>query len=252
MKRAIIKAPLQPDAEAAGAPKTIAESVYRRFRQDILWGKFEPGAPLRSEQLKKTYDVGISPLREALSRLASEQLVTLTAQRGFRVATLTIEDVLDTMETRIVIESEALSRSIGQGDVAWETGIVSSFHTLSRLELPQGPGDEAETWAKHHRAFHMALLAGCRSRWLYHLAGSLFDQAERHRFLLAVKEPDGDMARDTNTEHRRIMEAAIAGKAKVALAALDYHYRTTAESVVEILSSRAGSAAPEVARLKYV
>jgi GntR family carbon starvation induced transcriptional regulator len=249
MKRAIIEGHSQQQVEAAGPPKTIAEAVYRRFRQDILWGQLEPGAPLRSEQLKNAYNVGISPLREALSRLVSEQLVTLSGQRGFRVAPLTIEDVLDTMETRIVIESEALTRSMRQGGVPWETGIVSSFHTLSRCAIPDGPGEGAETWAMHHRAFHMSLLAGCGSRWLCHMAGSLFDQAERHR-LLTIKEPYDGVARDAAAEHRGIMEAALSRNVKAALAALDHHYRTTAEFVVEILSEKQRSGMPEVARLK--
>jgi hypothetical protein len=66
-----------------------------------------PGSPLRSDQLRARYDVGISPLREALTRLVSERLVTSVGQRGFRVAPLTAYDVEDTMMTRIVIEREA-------------------------------------------------------------------------------------------------------------------------------------------------
>ena len=54
-------------------------------------------------------------------RLVSERLVTLVGQRGFRVAPLSAYDVEDTMATRLVIEGEALTRSIERGDMAWET-----------------------------------------------------------------------------------------------------------------------------------
>lgn len=221
---------IEEDEEPA---KTVSEAVYRQFRQDILWGKLPPSAPLRSSELRHTYDVGISPLREALSRLASEKLVTLSGQRGFRVAPLTIEDVLDTMETRIILESEALARSIHSGSLEWETGVVSSFHALSRIEAPQGPGEKAESWAKHHRKFHMALIAGCGSRWVMTLAKSLFDHAERHR-IIAIQDPAE--TRDTVTEHRRLMEATLAGNVKAAVAALDYHYRATADLVVKAIT----------------
>jgi DNA-binding GntR family transcriptional regulator len=245
MKRAVESIDIPPMDEENESPKTLSEAVYRRLRQDILWGNLPPGSPLRSDELKRTYDVGISPLREALSRLVSERLVTLSGQRGFRVAPLTVEDVLDTMETRIVLECEALTRSIHSGSLAWETGIVSSFHSLSRIELPRGPGEQAEIWAKHHRDSHMAFLAGCGSRWMMLLARSLFDHAERHRILALHEEHE---SRDATEEHRRIMEAALARNAKAAVGALDYHYRTTAEFVVKCISAREESSSRKVVR----
>ena len=104
MKRSVAEIhSINPDQP--GVSRTIAESTYRRIRQDILWVRFAPGSPLRSDELRARYGVGISPLREALTRLASERLVTSVGQRGFRVAPLTAYDVEDTMATRILIES---------------------------------------------------------------------------------------------------------------------------------------------------
>ena len=233
MKRSV--ADTSSAAELADAPRTLAESIYRRLRQDILWGLLAPDAPLRSDELRSTYDVGISPLREALSRLTAERLVTMVGQRGFRVAPLTIGDVVDTVETRLVIEREALARSIEHGDIEWETGVVAAFHTLSRIPIPKSPGPEAEIWARHHREYHMALLAACGSRWQIELAGLLFDQAERHRILRARIGPRRKLTRDTATEHKQIFDAALGRNAKAAIAALDTHYRTTADQVVAAL-----------------
>src|SRR5271170_3812961 len=157
MKRSVAEAAPEPDHH--GVPRTIAESIYRRLRQDILWGRFAPGSPLRSDRLRARYDVGISPLREALTRLASERLVTSVGQRGFRVAPLTAYDVEDTMKTRIVIEREALTKSIERGDIAWETAVVAAFHGLSRNPIPKEPGTATQVWAVHHRQFHMSLLS---------------------------------------------------------------------------------------------
>lgn len=166
--------------------------------------RLAPGAPLRSDELRARYNVGISPLREALTRLASERLVTSVGQRGFRVAPLTAYDVQDTMMTRIVIEREALARSIRNGDIAWETAVVAAFHALSRNPIPTEPGAATQIWAAHHRQFHMALLSACNSRWQLELAGLLFDQAERHRLLRGKFLPRQKLKRDTVREHRRI------------------------------------------------
>jgi DNA-binding GntR family transcriptional regulator len=226
-----------------GAPRTIAESIYHRIRQDILWMHLAPGSPLRSDELRARYEVGISPLREALTRLASERLVTSVGQRGFRVAPLTAYDVEDTMMTRIVVEREALARSIQNGDIAWETGLVASFHALSRNPIPKEPGPATETWAIHHRQFHMALLCACGSRWQMELAGMFFDQAERHRMLRVKFGPQQKLKRDTLREHKQIFDAALARDAKAAVRALEAHYETTAKQVSAVIARSARPAA---------
>src|SRR4029078_7554831 len=87
MKRSV--AEIHPiNHDQAGASRTIADSAYRRIRQDILWGRFAPGSPLRSDELRARYGVGVSPLREALTRLVSERLGTSGGQRGFPGAPL--------------------------------------------------------------------------------------------------------------------------------------------------------------------
>jgi len=241
MKRSVVQA---YSAEAGhDAPRTIAESIYRRIRQDILWGQLAPGTALRSDKLRARYKVGVSPLREALTRLASERLVTSIGQRGFRVAPLTEYDVGDTMHARIVIEREALARSIENGDITWETALVAAFHALSRNPVPRQPGPATEVWAAHHRQFHMALIASCGSRWLVELAGLLFDQAERHRLLRVKFGSKSRLKRDIVREHKQIFEATMARDVKAAVRALERHYQTTAQQVGSVMA-RLPAAAP--------
>lgn len=236
MKRSVAEAHYS-NVDRIGAPRTIAESIYHRVRQDILWGRFAPGAPLRSDELRARYDVGISPLREALTRLASERLVTSVGQRGFRVAPLTAYDVEDTMTMRIVIERDALAKSIQNGDIAWETGVVAAFHALSRNPIPpKEPGPATESWATCHRQFHMALLSACGSRWQMQLAGLLFDQAERHRMLRVKFAPPQKLKRDTVREHKQIFDAALSRDVKAAVRALEKHYEATAKQVAAVLA----------------
>jgi GntR family carbon starvation induced transcriptional regulator len=236
MKRSVAEAHY-PNADQNGVPRTIAESIYQRLRQDILWGRFAPGSPLRSDELRARYDVGVSPLREALTRLASERLVTSVGQRGFRVAPLTAYDVEDTMKTRIVIERDALAKSIEYGDMAWETALVAAFHALSRNPIPpKEPGPATAGWALCHRQFHMALLSACGSRWQMQLAGLLFDQAERHRILRVKFAPPQRLKRDTVREHKQIFDAALSRDVKAAVKALEKHYETTAKQVTAVMS----------------
>ncbi len=229
MKRSLAPEPHHAEAGDA-APRTVAEAVYKRLRQDIVWNRLPPNAPLRSDELRAAYDVGVSPLREALSRLVSERMVTAVGQKGFRVAALSAADVIDIMETRLVIESEALTRSIRNGDTAWERELVASFHGVSRAPVPQITGADAEVWASHHRQFHMALIGACGSRWQFDLSALLFDQAERYRAVRARIVPSPRLKRSVVAEHRELFEAAMARDARAAVKALDRHYRATADA----------------------
>jgi len=222
-----------------GAPRTIAESVYRRIRTDIVWGHLPPDAPLRSDGLREKYAVGISPLREALTRLATEGLVIGVEQKGFRVAPVTEHDVTDTMQTRFVVEKEALTASLKQGDLSWEISLFASFHALSSTAIPNAPGDAAENWARRHRQFHMALIAACGSTLQIELAGMLFDRAERHRVwaLKLMLQTRSRLRRNVLAEHRSIYDAAVARNSKAAVDALGRHYEATADQVIAALQN---------------
>ena len=80
--------------------------------------------------LSARYDMGFSPLREALSRLQVERLVIAEALRGFRVAPLSIDEMQDAISTRILVESDALRLSIRHGNDDWSAGIVAALYAL--------------------------------------------------------------------------------------------------------------------------
>src|SRR5205085_6496812 len=68
------------------AKETLASHVYDRLRQDIISVAIEPGEKLHIRSLCERFEVGLSPMREALSRLSSERLVAQSDHRGFAVA----------------------------------------------------------------------------------------------------------------------------------------------------------------------
>jgi DNA-binding GntR family transcriptional regulator len=232
MKRSVAS---REEFVSSEAPRTVSEAVYQRLRQDIIWGTLPPDAALRSDELRANYDVGISPLREALSRLVAERLVTTVGQRGFRVAPLTAADVMDVAQARLVIEKDSLVRSIQNGDIGWEREIVASYHTLSRNPFPAAIGPALQQWVGFHRQFHVALIAACGSRWQLEIASQLFDQAERHRAVRAKIVPKPKLKRDVAAEHEEIYEATLARDAKAAVAALERHYEATTKQVLVAL-----------------
>src|SRR5471032_289188 len=109
---------------------TQAEEAFDRLRHDILAVKFRPGERMHVVRLRTAYGLGATPLREALSKLSSLELVTAEGQRGFRVAPVSIANLLDITKTRAWIESIALRASIVAGDRHWESQILAAAHRL--------------------------------------------------------------------------------------------------------------------------
>ena len=91
---------------------TLVDIALRRIREDILRGVHVAGSKLRVEDLRNKYDIGASPLREALSRLVSYGLVTSEGQKGFRVASISEKDIRDITSTRKLLEHAALKESL--------------------------------------------------------------------------------------------------------------------------------------------
>jgi GntR family transcriptional regulator, carbon starvation induced regulator len=233
-KRTVLKAahPIPPDAAEEGI--TLAETAYRSIRRDIISGELQPGQPLRLEALKQRYGLSFSPIREALNRLKSERLAVLVALRGFSVAPLSRDEIRDTIETRILIECDALRRALHRGGKDWETRIVAAFHALSwhvkrlaqAMRVPTA--EEIEELEARHCDFHHALIADCGSPWLLDLADRLYAQTERYRRPTLIPGGATRGSRNVTLEHKQIMDATLNRDEARALSLLAEHYRRTA------------------------
>ncbi len=221
--------------------RTAANDIYQRLRADIVRGVLQPEAPLKSDEIRAAYNIGISPLREALTRLTAERLVTSIGQQGFRVAPLGAANVLDTMKARVLIESEGLRLSIEGGNNDWEARVAGAAHLLRRTALSKDLGPAAEIWAVAHQRYHATLISACNSAWLIQLADILFAQAERHRLSVVHARIAPDM-RDMEAEHEEIFEATIARQTKKAIAALTRHYERSGMRVAQLIESLASNA----------
>jgi DNA-binding GntR family transcriptional regulator len=220
-------------------PHTLATSVYAQLRRDVLRGVFRPGERLRFDALCERYEIGATPLREALNRLSAEELVHREEQRGFRVAPVSLSDLAELTKTLCWITELALREAIKNGDTAWEESVVLAAHRLSRVprEGEEGYASFNPEWEERHRDFHLALIAACGSRWLIDFYAMLMDRNTRYRYLAFA---DGSEPRDIEAEHQAIYDAVLARDADRAVLAANMHLRKTTDSVVARESDLSG------------
>lgn len=228
--------PLRSDDQTA--PLTRVEETRLRMRADIIAGTLEPGSKLAVEHLRKRYEVGSSTIREALSLLLPDGLVTARGQRGFAVAPISIEDLQDLGSTRILLETNALAESIAAGDDDWEAGIVAAFHRLAKAQeavdnLVEGAPAE---WELRNKQFHDATTAACGSRWVLRMLDMMHHHTERYRRLSLT---DRTIPRDVHAEHLALMETTLARDADAACEVAAAHIQRT----TDLLATRYGAAA---------
>lgn len=233
----------------AETAQTLNAAVLMRMRADIIACRLMPNERLRVEPLRERYRMGTSPIREALMRLEAEGLVELEQNKGFRVAEVSRENLIDLMRTRIEIENIALRWSLEKGDVDWEANLLSAFHRLSRKSKiePSRPEAISEPWSREHADFHTALVAACGAPTLLHFRARLFEQAERYVALSIMS--DGPL-RDDVGEHKQLMRAALSRDVDKTLELNRAHITRTLDKVSASLSARKGVAAARASAAK--
>lgn len=213
---------------------SLAERAYQRLRSEILHGDLMPGERLRPADLQDRFQLGLTPIREALMRLSSENLVALDTHRGSRVSEASAAGLSDLMATRRSIESLCLRSAMTHGDAAWEAEVVAAMHLLSRTALPRSAKDrEAATlWESRHRRFHYALVSACQEKWLLWFWNILADHSERYRkFRLLQRKPAKSKARDIEAEHLALMQAVLARDHDRSIRLMSDHLTATEKSV---------------------
>jgi DNA-binding GntR family transcriptional regulator len=183
----------QHSSASAAAADTLSERAANLLEQDIISGVLAPGARLGIIDLVQRYEIGATPLREGLSRLVSRGLIIGIGQRGFRVANVSRDDLLDITRMRTVVEIEALRLAIELGDDAWEAGVLGALHQMRRhIERTANAFREgAPEFDRLHKGFHTALLSACGSKRLLAAHSDLYDQAYRYRRVMMRSFDDG-------------------------------------------------------------
>ncbi len=217
--------------------QTFAQLVQARLADDILNGSLEPGSKLKLQALCETYEVSMSPLREALARLTGRGLVFQEGQRGFRVAEASFDDLRDVTETRIHIETTALCLAMERGGDEWEATVLAAHHRLARRLRSKDLLVDA-AWETLHRGYHMALIEACGLPRLLDICTGLHDHFDRYRRLAVLHANRHPKLRSS---HAAIVKFTLARDAERAVALLTEHIQESSDQFAGLLKSEGAS-----------
>jgi len=219
-------------------PRSEAERAYQLLRRELLNGEWLPNERLRPQALQQRFALGLTPIREALMRLAVDGLVQGESQRGFRACGVSSEEWRDLMSARRELERSCLAAAIELGDAGWEARIAEAMEQLARTPLPKTASDRkaAELWEVRHRHFHFALVSACGSPWRLRFWNTLTDHSERYRKLrLLRRKESAAKVRDAVGDHFAITRAVLARDTARATQLMDTHLATTETAIAGLL-----------------
>lgn len=187
---------------------TVRDQVYEMLRASILAGKLLPGQPLVEAHISAQLNTSKTPLREAFLRLEAERLVMLSPHKGAAVSSLSLQELRNCQDVRLVLEVAAFERAAGQITVD-ELDRARSW--LERMREGARRGDW-ETYRQAHRPFHRTLFEAARNEVLTKTLLDLFDRMQRYsRFCLErntdywLRDEEGHHATFTALERRDVV-----------------------------------------------
>ena len=211
--------------------RTLAERALADLHDAILSGALLPGAPLRLEHLARTLDMSPMPIREAIRELERLGLAEHVPHRGARVSRLSSDDLRDTYEARLALETLAVRQAAARFT---EDDAAAAEHRLVEHVRAYKADDQRRARAAHAE-FHLGLYAASGSTWLPRLIRPLWENSERYRVAALYSRRSLERRR---REHERILEACIAHDPDEAEVALREHLVVTANEVARRMGER--------------
>lgn len=210
--------------------ETLSSSCFNKIKDLILTGALLPAERIKGDYLKTYLGVGLSPIREALSRMVNTGLIELVDNVGFRVAAISKENLLDFYRSYAKIELLLFKESIDNGNSDWETAIVSRLYQLSKVEN-SGSKVEYGLWSSLNEKFHEALISGCSLNELKKIRDN-YSLRKTWYHNLAYSQVKNELLSVNHKEHSKIAELALARNFELASILLHKHTMQGFDNVV--------------------
>lgn len=189
--------PTRADGEK---PQTAADQAYAVLRQEILNCELAPGARIIEADIAERLDMSKTPVKKALGMLMHEGFVEVLPRHGYRVTEITLADVQEIYQLRLIIEPAA-------AELAASNATPEQLQELRKL-VDDAPDDSQEEQASKVLKFHEILAEASGNARLALILSGLLDEMQR---LLSMGLDIGASLSLQAGEHRELLDALLTG-----------------------------------------
>lgn len=212
------------------ARANLNEQVYETLRRAIIRREHAPGAKLSLHELAEELHVSRSPVHHALTRLVSDGLLTVKARRGYFVAPVTAQALVEGYEVRIALELHA-------ADIAVDTASDEQIAVLRTMLDATAAARSDEEWTAANAGFHETQidLAGNT------LLSRLYRELSVNLLMQVIRGGRLDRHQLVVGEHERIVAGFEARDQAATRTAITLHIESARRSALDAVA-RAGGA----------
>jgi DNA-binding GntR family transcriptional regulator len=189
-------------------PPTKADAAYLELRDQILRGGLAPGERIDQELLANSLGLSTTPLREALRRLESEQLVVRSAHRDVVVAPLSFDEARQLFEVRMELDVFAIRGAVSamtEAELAEADSLIAAKTNERAASYLRRHGIAHQPEFAGPRAFHHLLFAGSHNPVLIEILEGLWARTERYAIL--VRAHSSDRSEPNRNDHKEMVAA---------------------------------------------
>lgn len=208
------------------APDTALHSqAYEKIKHEIITLRFRPGEYLNEAQVSKLLRIGRTPVHQALNRLMLEGMVEVIPRKGVIVKAVSLNDVLEMIDVRIVNETYCARLAVARAD---ESDIAELSRILDDSEKKATSSDTVRQMMLD-RDFHGTLARAAKNAVLAECIRTLHDRSLRFWFI-SLRDPVHHVA--VKDEHRAILDAIRARNPDAAADAIRNHIESFRANVM--------------------
>ncbi len=174
-----------PNPVTRETPSSLAQSVHRQLKADILSCRLLPGSRMAAAQLAERFEVSRTPVHEALKALCQEGLLQVLPRVGYIVTPVTVADIDEIFDLRITLEVLGAGRAaelVTDQDIAR----LRAQHARAEENCGRGSTDDPaylDSLMAGNREFHTTVAALSGNHRLARIVGGLLDEGQRIYFL---------------------------------------------------------------------
>lgn len=213
---------------------SISDQAYEIIKTEIITCALKPGEQIVQQQLVEKYQLGTTPIREALQRLAQQGFVQPIPRFGYIVSPITFSDVHEIYELRSILESAAVRLAAIRGTEQQLEEIVRAADFTYIYKDRQSYSD----FLAHNFDFHRSVAVLTGNRRLIDQISSLLDEMTRIFHLGLDLRDSADEMRD---EHLALAKALLNRDPDRAERLVQSQIARSQERVLEALTRRIGN-----------
>ena len=183
-------------------PNNLVNDIYVSLKQDILWLRLKPKTMLTETYLAEIYKTSKTPIREALSMLVRDELVSVFPRKGYMVTDVSMSDMRDMHQYRYILENANLVHAVKYATKE-QLAHLDELAEMDRYYTEDDPHFSKEVVCNNAFHFYLAEMTGNRI-----LLKQLTDTLEKlHRIMYFVAEKDY-MFRGCEEHHQLVRHIA--------------------------------------------